>query len=65
MSWYWYLMALHPRARDRMLAEVDDVLGTSLPTADDLGAAVDDRLFAGIAALQFVGVGAAAGGHWR
>ncbi|WP_122503257.1 cytochrome P450 [Mycobacterium kansasii] len=37
MSWFWYLMALHPDARDRMLAEVDDVLGTSRPTAEHLG----------------------------
>lgn len=37
MSWFWYLMALHPEARDRMLAEVDEVLGTRRPTADDLG----------------------------
>jgi cytochrome P450 len=37
MSWFWYLMALHTEARDRMLAEVDDVLGTRRPNADDLG----------------------------
>jgi cytochrome P450 len=37
MSWFWYLMALHPEARDRMLTEVDDVLGTRRPRADDLG----------------------------
>ena len=37
MSWFWYLMALHTEARDRMLAEVDDVLGTRRPSADDLG----------------------------
>ena len=37
MSWFWYLMARHPEARDRMLAEVDDVLGTCRPCADDLG----------------------------
>ena len=37
MSWFWYLMALHPDARNRMLAEVDDVLGARRPTADDLG----------------------------
>ncbi|KZS84962.1 cytochrome [Mycobacterium persicum] len=37
MSWFWYLMALHPDARERMIAEVDDALGTSRPTADDLG----------------------------
>jgi cytochrome P450 len=37
MSWFWYLMALHPQARDRMLAEVDDVLATRRAAADDLG----------------------------
>ncbi len=37
MSWFWYLMAQHPEARDRMLTEIDDVLGTRRPTADDLG----------------------------
>jgi cytochrome P450 len=37
MSWFWYLMALDTDARDRMLAEVDHVLGTRRPTADDLG----------------------------
>jgi len=37
MSWFWYLMTLHTEARDRMLAEVDEVLGTRRPGADDLG----------------------------
>lgn len=37
LSWFWYLMALNPDARDRMLAEVDGVLGTRRPTGDDLG----------------------------
>jgi cytochrome P450 len=37
MSWFWYLMAQHPAARDRMLAEVDDVLGARRPAAEDLG----------------------------
>jgi cytochrome P450 len=37
MSWFWYLMAQHAEARDRMLAEVDGVLGARRPTADDLG----------------------------
>lgn len=37
MSWFWYLMALHPEARDRMLAEIDAVLGGRRPTAEDLG----------------------------
>ncbi|BBX73933.1 putative cytochrome P450 132 [Mycobacterium shinjukuense] len=37
MSWFWYLLSRHPAVRDRMLAEVDGVLGTRRPTADDLG----------------------------
>ena len=37
MSWFWYLMARNTDARDRMLAEVDDVLGRRRPDADDLG----------------------------
>jgi cytochrome P450 len=37
MSWFWYLMAAHTEARERMLAEVDDALGTRRPNADDLG----------------------------
>src|SRR5262245_60292875 len=36
MSWFWYLMSLNPAARDRMLAEIDDVLARRRPTADDL-----------------------------
>jgi cytochrome P450 len=37
MSWFWYLMAQHPGARDRMLAEIDEVLGARRPCAEDLG----------------------------
>ncbi|OBJ01253.1 cytochrome [Mycobacterium alsense] len=37
MSWFWYLMALHPQAREKMLAEIDEVIGARRPTADDLG----------------------------
>jgi cytochrome P450 len=36
MSWLWYLLAMNPNARDRMLAEIDDVLGRRRPTAADL-----------------------------
>ena len=36
MSWFWYLMSQNPDARDRMLAEIDDVLSGRRPTADDL-----------------------------
>ena len=35
-SWFWYLMTLHTGARDRMLTEIDDVLGAHRPGADDL-----------------------------
>jgi cytochrome P450 len=36
MSWLWYLLAQNPHARDRMLAEIDDVLDRRRPTASDL-----------------------------
>lgn len=36
LQWLWYLLALHPHARHRMLAEVDEVLGGRLPSAEDL-----------------------------
>jgi len=36
MSWFWYLMSRNPEAREKMLAEIDDVLGDRRPTADDL-----------------------------
>jgi cytochrome P450 len=36
MSWFWYLMALNRDARERMLAEVDDVLSGRTPTVADL-----------------------------
>lgn len=36
MAWFWFLMARHPEARDRMLAEVDNVIGARRPTAADL-----------------------------
>ena len=36
MSWFWYLMALNPDARTRMLAEVDSVLAGRRPSAHDL-----------------------------
>jgi cytochrome P450 len=38
LSWMWYLLALNPDARDRVLAEVDDVLGGRRPTVKDLPA---------------------------
>ena len=36
LAWMWYLLALNTDARDRMLAEVDAVLGDRRPTVDDL-----------------------------
>lgn len=36
MAWMWYLLALNPSARDRMLEEVDSVLGDRTPTAADV-----------------------------
>jgi cytochrome P450 len=38
LSWMWYLLALNPHARAKMLAEVDDVLLGRRPTVDDLAA---------------------------
>jgi cytochrome P450 len=37
LSWMWYLLALNPGVRDRLLEEVDTVLDGRTPTADDLG----------------------------
>jgi cytochrome P450 len=36
LSWMWYLLALNTDARDRMLAEVDDVLVDRRPTVEDV-----------------------------
>jgi len=36
LSWMWYLLALNPDARARMLAEVDAVLGDRRPGFDDV-----------------------------
>jgi cytochrome P450 len=37
LSWMWYLLALNPDARERMLAEVDEVLGDGRrPSFDDV-----------------------------
>src|SRR5204862_6290793 len=38
MAWMWYLLALNPDARTRLLDEVDGVLGDRRPTVDDLAA---------------------------
>jgi cytochrome P450 len=36
-SWLWYLLALHPWAEARIMAELDAVLGDRSPQAEDLG----------------------------
>ena len=36
LSWMWYLLALNPEARERMLSEVDAVLGDRRPTVQDI-----------------------------
>lgn len=36
MAWMWYLLALNAKARDRMLEEIDTVLGGRPPTAEDV-----------------------------
>ena len=36
LSWMWYLLALNHDARERMLAEVDEVLGDRPPTMADV-----------------------------
>ncbi|MFD6162822.1 cytochrome P450 [Nocardia sp. NPDC060256] len=38
LTWTWKLLAEHPDARARLHAELDDVLGGRLPTADDVDA---------------------------
>jgi cytochrome P450 len=35
LAWMWHLLSSHPEQRDRLFAEVDDVLGGRVPTADD------------------------------
>jgi cytochrome P450 len=36
LSWTWYLLATHPEAQERLVAEVRSVVGDRLPTADDV-----------------------------
>lgn len=38
LAWMWYLLALNTGARDRMLEEVDEVIGDRRPTVDDIAA---------------------------
>ena len=35
LAWMWYLLSLHPEARERLVAEVDAVLGDRAPVAED------------------------------
>src|SRR5207248_9528381 len=35
LAWMWYLLAQHPEARERLHAEVDEVVGAGTPTAAD------------------------------
>jgi cytochrome P450 len=37
LAWMWHLLSQNPPARDRMLAEVDEVLGGRTPSAEDAG----------------------------
>ncbi len=36
LTWCWYLLAMHPEVEARFHAEVDDVLGTRVPSLDDV-----------------------------
>jgi cytochrome P450 len=36
LAWTWYLLTTHPAIYDRVLAEIDEVCGSRLPTSDDL-----------------------------
>ncbi len=38
LTWMWYLLALNPEERERMLREIDEVLGDRRPTVDDVAA---------------------------
>jgi cytochrome P450 len=40
MTWFWYLLALHPEAESRLHAELDTALGGRLPSEEDLGGLV-------------------------
>jgi cytochrome P450 len=36
LSWTWYLLSRHPEVENRVLTEIDSVIGDRLPTAEDL-----------------------------
>jgi len=50
LTWFWYLLALHPSAEARLHAELDDVLGGRAPVAADfarlryLSRAIDETM---------------------
>ena len=64
MSWFWYLMALNPDARTRMLAEVDSALAGCRPSAHDL-VHLPWTTRAGIAALLLCRMGSGPRGRRR
>lgn len=37
LTWTWYLLSQNPAAEDKLLREIDEVLGGRLPALDDLG----------------------------
>ena len=44
LAWTWYLLGKHPEVQDQLQKEVDRVLGTRLPTVDDLPSLTYTRL---------------------
>ncbi|HEY7992004.1 MAG TPA: cytochrome P450 [Stellaceae bacterium] len=50
LTWFWYLLALHPSAESTLHAELDEVLGGRAPAATDfarlryLGRAIDEAM---------------------
>jgi cytochrome P450 len=79
LCWLWYLLDLHPWARRRLDAELAEVLGGRLPTAEDLPRlsftrmVIDETMrlypiiptagFEAVAADEICGVPVAAGTH--
>lgn len=44
LTWAWYLLSAHPDAEAKLRAEVDSVLGTRVPVAEDLERLVYTRM---------------------
>ena len=44
LAWTWFLLARHPGVEARLHAEIDERLGTRLPTADDVPALAYTRM---------------------